>query len=192
MTLPTIPIPGINDEGFLPLPELRRQARVLGRDRFLVTYAAPALHVTDVGAEDPRLLGASGVLEDPGDETAPQLLTITDRGLKVLRYVDRVAFLVKRPGNPFPQFVSLGRSVTNDVVISIDSISKLHGYFMHGDGGWGYTDHGSTNGSFYNDERLASSQRMPLRSGDELRFGPGITVEFLLPEKLWERVTSDS
>jgi hypothetical protein len=119
------------------------------------------------------------------------LLTIAGANLRPLRYLDRVAFLAKRPGNPFPHFVSLGRSANNDVVVALDSVSKLHGYFTHGAEGWAFTDHGSTNGSILNGRAVERMQRTSLADGDRLKIGAGVTLRFLVPESLYYLARKD-
>jgi hypothetical protein len=179
MSVVTLKMPGTNDEGFLHLSKLREALQTKGREGFLQTYPVPALYVASLASEETSLLDETA----PGN-VSPQLLTIAGDSLRPLRYLDRVAFLAKRPGNPFPHFVSLGRSANNDVVVSLDSVSKLHGYFTHTGDGWAYTDQGSTNGSMINGRKVESSQRTPLTDGDRLKLGGGITLRFLLPESL--------
>lgn len=176
-------IPGADEEGFQHITELRKACRGRSLRAFSETYPAPALLVVGLGATE-----LQGVDEGAPTDSRPQLLTIAHKGLRVLRYVDRLAFLVKRPGNPFPHFVSLGRAGNNDIVLTVDSVSKVHGYFTCGADGWSFTDHGSTNGTSLNGRRLEGAARQPLSDTDQLQLGPGITLEFLLPETLHARL----
>jgi hypothetical protein len=184
MSVQTLKISGTNEEGFLHLAKVREAARSLSREAFLEDYPVPSLYVDSLDTQ------AIGPQEDATtDSVRPQLLTIAGASLRPLRYLDRLAFLTKRPGNPFPHFVSLGRSANNDMVVALDNVSKLHGYFTHGGEGWAYTDHGSTNGSVLNGQPVKSMQRTPLADGDRLKIGAGITLRFLLPESLYHLAT---
>lgn len=185
MTMSAVAVPGADQEGFQHLTQLRKAVRGLELAQYLERYPAPALLVVGLGSVDSHA-GDDAL----GSNLAPQLLTITHKGLSALRYLDRLGFLVKRPGNPFPHFISLGRAANNDLVISIDSVSKVHGYFINTGDGWAFTDHGSTNGTSINGRPLQGAVRQPLADGDQLQFGPGITVEFLLPETLFRRLHS--
>ena len=180
MSVQTLKISGTNEEGFLHLAKVREAIRSLSQEQFLKKYSVPALYVASLDTQ------TAGPQDDPSVESVrPQLLTIAGASLRPLRYLDRLAFLAKRPGNPFPHFVSLGRSANNDMVVALDNVSKLHGYFTHGGEEWAYTDHGSTNGSILNGQRLEPLQRTPLADGDRLKIGAGITLRFVLPNSLF-------
>ena len=65
---------------------------------------------------------------------------------------------------------SLGRAMTNDVVVLLDpSVSRLHAVIERYPTGFCVRDLGSANGTFVNGEAVKGETR--LRTGDELRLG---------------------
>lgn len=174
-------LPGTNAEGFVSLQHLRRVARDGSLSSFVKTYPVPAVIVVDVG------IGATTGNPAATTQSGPQLVTLFKSGKTAFRYLNEVAFVLKRPGNPFPQFVSVGRTTNNDVVLGVETVSKLHGYFSQTDGRWSLTDFRSTNGTFLNDERLESGKPVPVATGDRVRWGTQIVTEFLSPQALYER-----
>jgi hypothetical protein len=65
---------------------------------------------------------------------------------------------------------SLGRAMTNDVVVLLDtSVSRLHAVIERYPTGFCVRDLGSSNGTFVNGEPVRGETR--LRTGDELRLG---------------------
>jgi hypothetical protein len=172
---------GTNEEGFISLSRLRRVAREGSLASFVKTYPVPAVLVVDVG------VGAAEGNPAATTQAGPQLVTLFKSGKSAFRYLDEVAFLLKRPGNPFPQFISVGRTPNNDVVIGVETVSKLHGYFTQKEGRWFVTDFRSTNGTLLNGEPLVSGQPQPVATGDQVRWGDQIVTEFLTPQALFER-----
>ncbi len=120
-----------------------------------------------------------------------QLLTVSIKSAAVLRYLNRIAFLCKRPGNPYAHLVSIGRSASNDIAIAVDSVSKVHGYFALDGDSWSFTDHSSTNGSLLNDEPLQAGEKYPLADGDFLQLGLEVTLEYFTPGRLYDRLTRE-
>lgn len=179
MSVVSFQAPGADKDGFVAAASLGQVSGVLTEAEFVATYPAPALWVVEAIPEGMD-----------GDESSvmPQLLTIAHQGLEGLRYLDRLAFVAKRPGNPFSLFVSLGRSSSNDIVLGVESVSKVHGFFTWAGGEWYFTDRGSTNGSTLNGEALEASARALLRAGDRLGVGTGVVLEFLTPPALYGRL----
>jgi FHA domain len=97
-------------------------------------------------------------------------------------YDGKVAFLRKRPGNPFPHMISVGRARNHDVCLALGTVSKVQCYFIRGADGWSVVDQRSRNGTYLNGERLVPSRPAPLRDGDELRLGEEILAKFLHTE----------
>jgi hypothetical protein len=174
LSIQTLAVPGASKEGFLSRDALGAQARAQSAAVFAKVYAFPALYVCDitVGAPNP---GAA----DQTSRDGPQLMTLMNKGANAFRYLHEVGFLVKRPGNPFPQFISVGRAGNNDLVFAVDSVSKFHGYFSAEAGAWTVTDYRSTNGTELNGKRLEPAVATPVKSGDRIRFGEHVSVEFL-------------
>lgn len=174
-------IPGCDEDGFIPVHTLRAAAKSESAEEFARRYPTACLYVVDVG----KVTGG-----DPDATVEPggvQLLTMLDKGKSAFRYLDQVGFLVKRPGNPFPNFVSVGRAMNNDVVMSVETVSKLHAYFTFEDGGWMITDHRSTNGTQLNGRTVPPEMPEPVADGDRILFGKEVSVVFLSPEALYER-----
>jgi hypothetical protein len=69
--------------------------------------------------------------------------------------------------------VTIGRSRDNDVVLpgGQSTSSGHHAELTFKDGRWWIADLGSTNGTYVNEERLASGERRGLRNKDRLGFG---------------------
>ena len=174
-------LPGTNHEGFIALQRLRRTARDGSLASFVKTYPVPAVLVVDIG------VGAAEGNPAATAQAGPQLVTLFKSGKSAFRYLDEVAFLLKRPGNPFPQFISIGRTPNNDVVIGVETVSKLHGYFTQREGRWFVTDFRSTNGILLNDTPIESGTPHPVATGDRIRWGDQILTEFLTPQALYER-----
>ena len=171
---------GSDADGFAAFEEIQDRARQLPRDEFVRHFPVPALLVVyrepEVGSEP----------VDPASQGV-QLLTVSIKSAAILRYLNRLAFLCKKPGNHFAHLVSIGRSVSNDIAITVDSVSKVHGYFALDGDDWTFTDHSSTNGSLLNDKPLAAGQKNTLRDGDLLQLGLEVTLELFLPERLYDR-----
>jgi hypothetical protein len=170
-------------DGFVAFEVLEDRASQVTRDQFVEEFPVPALLVVLPEAEQQR----EG---PPGDSTdhGVQLLTVSIKSSHILRYLNRVAFICKRPGNRYAHLVSVGRSRSNDVSIAVDSVSKVHGYFARDeDGHWTFTDHTSTNGSQLNGKILTPGEKTALSDGDLLRLGLEMTFEYLSPEKTYDR-----
>lgn len=75
--------------------------------------------------------------------------------------------------------LSLGRDLSNDIVISDADVSRRHARLVQQGEGYLLEDLGSTNGTFVNGERLTAPQA--LRPGDSVRLGETVEVIFELP-----------
>ena len=159
---------------------LGAQARGQAAGAFARLYAFPALFIVDVAFDG----AAPGAGDDETVRDGARLMTQVHKGASALRYLHEIGFLVKRPGNPFPQFVSLGRAANNDLVFAVESVSKFHGYFTNDGGAWAVTDYRSTNGTELNGRKLEPAVATPVKSGDRIRFGTQLHAEFLDPVSL--------
>ena len=72
--------------------------------------------------------------------------------------------------------VTIGRDITNDIVINDPEVSRHHLRFTRGGGGFTMEDLGSTNGTFINGQRMTGSR--PLRSGDMIGLGETVTLAY--------------
>ena len=185
MTQTTWHYQGTDDRGFVTFARLRKRAQFITRERFAQDFPVPALLVVQ-GKEPSDPLAAEEASDD-----GLQLMTTAVGGFEVLRYLNRVAFVCKRPGNRFAHLVSVGRSPSNDIVVAVDSVSKVHGYFSFDGDERHYTDHNSTNGSLLNDRPVKAGEKYLLHDGDRLQLGLEVTLEFLSPATLFDRLTGE-
>src|SRR5207302_1417787 len=134
--IPEVPVSPKNDidaERFLALDTVRHLVRRIPQDEFVSKYGPSiqfsALGDGDASESDDGTKSSKGKSRtSAAEKSIRRTLAHDDKGAAAA-YHDRVAFLTKRPGNPFPQMVSIGRAMNNDIVILLETISKLHGYF---------------------------------------------------------------
>ena len=79
--------------------------------------------------------------------------------------------LKKQKAGPFAGTVLIGRSRTNDVCVAHSSVSKLHARIRTDAAGLFLSDAGSSNGTFFNNERLAKDAEARIVHAAQLRFG---------------------
>lgn len=72
--------------------------------------------------------------------------------------------------------ITIGRDITNDIVINDPEVSRHHCRLTQGGGGYTIEDLGSTNGTFVNGQRLTGAR--PLSHGDMLGLGETVTLAF--------------
>ena len=72
--------------------------------------------------------------------------------------------------------VTIGRDITNDIVINDPEVSRHHLRFTRGGDGFTMEDLGSTNGTFMNGQRMTGSR--PLRPGDMIGLGETVTLAY--------------
>ena len=175
--------PDADPHGFVKFDRIKERAAGTTREQFLQDFPAPALLAIFPDGDDPTSVA------DPIDPTDAgiQLMTISIKSTAILRYLGRVAFVAKRPGNPFAHLISVGRSATNDITMAVDSISKVHGYFVRHGEGWGFTDYDSTNGSTLAGKRLEPGGTSPLHDGVVLQLGLEAMLQYLSPESLYQK-----
>ncbi len=172
-------------EGFVSLDALRAQATV---SPSAAEFERSRPHPVLVMMEGSQPASATG--KKSPSASAFLIATLEGKGASssTHRYHGRATFVAKRPGNPFPNMVSIGRATSNDIVIALETISKLHGYFLHENDAWYYTDYQSTNGTVINDKRVAKGEKRLVQDGDRMELGLDIGAVFLLPRSLYERV----
>jgi len=171
--------PEADANGFVPLEVLGERARELDREAFVERYPVPALVVLYHERD------SDGEYLNPLD-SGVQLLTMSIKSTAILKYLHQVTFVTKRPGNLYAHLISIGRSAGNDISIAVETLSKLHGYFVREDEGWSFIDHGSTNGSKLDDKPLEAGVNHRLEDGDVLQLGLEVAMQFLLPETLYD------
>ena len=72
--------------------------------------------------------------------------------------------------------ITLGRDITNDIVINDPEVSRHHMRLTRGAGGYTLEDLGSTNGTFVNGQRLTGAK--PLNNGDMIGLGETVTLGY--------------
>jgi hypothetical protein len=90
----------------------------------------------------------------------------------------RIAAVRKKPQNPFPERISVGRAKNCDVVIRLPHISKLHAHFMVGGKALKLVNNNSSNGTSVNGHKLTPGEAMPIALGDKVDFG-GVEAELV-------------
>ena len=164
--------------GMLEARELWDRTGVLGRDGFLAAqHAWVLLKHPDAGIAlvDPKFDYHTVAIRTDGPR-------ITDP------YPNewRLAHVLKRAGNPFPDRISIGRANNCDVVLRLPFVSKLHAHFVGtGPGTLRLTDNRSANGTTVAGRTLAPGEAVDVRSGDWIGFGP-LRLQLLDPSDLYD------
>lgn len=97
--------------------------------------------------------------------------------------------IIKRPGNPYPDRMSVGRALNCDVVLRFPVVSKLHAHFtLTVAGQLRLTDLGSSNGTWHNGLRLESGRPVLVAPRDRLSFG-GVHCQVIDADALYELVS---
>lgn len=76
----------------------------------------------------------------------------------------------------------IGRSIVCPIQLLDRSVSRRHAVVGHSPSGFYITDLGSLNGTWINDRRLGSAERVELEDGDLVQFGT-IQIEFFLSKR---------
>lgn len=83
-----------------------------------------------------------------------------------------VVTLQPQEGHAWGNRISVGRASNNDIILTDNSVSKLHAYFsVEEDGTITLRDMESRNGTTVGGEQLPTGGRRPVSSGDEISFG---------------------
>ncbi|MEM6730537.1 MAG: FHA domain-containing protein [Myxococcota bacterium] len=170
------------------LYEYVMRSRGLSRETFQTEFPHPFLvvqHVDDAPKSQwsfkTQTLSTTGIefvemLEREGLTIAPE----------AARY--EVFPVAKQPGNPWPERISVGRARNSDIVLSDNSVSKLHAHFIVNDSGhMTVVDAGSRNGVRLGKKKLNASEPEKVRSGDTITFGAA-ALTFLGPAELFDLI----
>ena len=101
-------------------------------------------------------------------------------------------FPVRRTGrSPFPNFISVGRAKSNDVIIEDESVSKFHAFFRRTEKGpFVLQDGGSKNGTKVDEEQVPDKNKgspVVVESGMRVRFG-NVEMTFLMTPEFCDLV----
>jgi hypothetical protein len=166
------------------LSDLATELRTRGRARFLEIYPASSVLVG---------VGILGVLAEESERTAEGTLRInvgnTREYLRTASLVERVWFLVKKPGKRDVPRIILGRTSEADVSVPELSISVEHCAFEAGPFGLRLVDIESTNGTQLNGAPLEPNRSVPLRSHDRIVIGR-FEFEYLRNKELMDRLST--
>lgn len=177
-------------QGSVDQAERYYQLTHLGRDAF-IRSVAPAALVRKRSAEDYKPLErADRDLRNTYAEDT--LLARLDTGLLATMGEGQfeVFPLMKKPGAPFADMITVGRTANNDVVLKDITVSRFHAYFRQRDGQWLVCDAGSKNGTFWGDVQLKARKEQALASGDKVRLGD-IATTFYTAEELFDVLRPD-
>jgi hypothetical protein len=142
-----------------------RHLIALGREEFLAA-AAPAAFVHYPGR---RRVGAHATDRTIAPEETAE---VNDPAPHGEAEVDLEVFpLVKKPGASFPDRITIGRTLNNDIVIVDHSVSRFHAYVRQTGDGWVIADAGSKNGSWLRGSPLEPRRELPIPSRAVLRLG---------------------
>jgi pSer/pThr/pTyr-binding forkhead associated (FHA) protein len=150
----------------MELNELTDLAAKLSSDEFVARFP----HLFLLYYETVDALGASSF--------ATQVVS-RDQAKKKPTSELRVMPLVKAPGNPYSDRISVGRARNCDVVLRNPSVSKLHAHLRREpNGSWVLIDVNSHNGTAIDGVRVSPSQPVPMRIGEQVTFG-GMVVRIV-------------
>ncbi len=164
------------------LSTLVAETRSLSLEEFLAAWPMPVLlHRVEEDDEEDRAF-KTGITDPRANrlEVAAGLTNHAD--LEVLK-------IEKRPGGPFKDRISVGRSRNNDIHLDYPKISKFHAFFT-----WSedqsklhLTDADSTNGTFVNSHQIKSGQPVVLPDRALISFGR-YHFRFHMPTGLYQVV----
>ena len=121
-------------------------------------------------------------------------MTVRDaEGIPMVPEPDLVVFPIRHGRHKQPgEFISVGRSASNDVVIPFEPITRFHALFSQdATGRFFLLDAGSKNGTFLNDGPVPMKDRgepQEVKSGAIIRMGP-LSFTFLMAGDFYELVT---
>jgi pSer/pThr/pTyr-binding forkhead associated (FHA) protein len=151
-------------------------ARRLTREEFVARMPELILVGDEAFTKQPSLLKtASMQVIDWNEPTAVRNALLHDKP------PGRLVLPLRKVQKIFPNMVTVGRALNNDLVILDEAVSKLHAYFTRlgsttvstatGPTRLGLVDAGSTNGTWINDQRLATEATpVEIKAGMRLKF----------------------
>ena len=100
--------------------------------------------------------------------------------------------VVKRPENPFPERMTVGRAVNCDLVLRVPFVSKVHAHILVSeDGGYSLHDNRPSHATFHNRTKLEPGATCPLAVGDFIGFG-SLEFEFVDADRLHQILCAEA
>ena len=95
--------------------------------------------------------------------------------------------------NAFAMEVTVGRILTNDIVIDDGTVSRFHAYFRqeYRTGAWQLIDACSSNGTAVNQKKISPEEAAVVADGAKITFGSVETI-FYLPQSFLARLKSEA
>lgn len=153
------------------LDHLRERARRWGRDRFCEKQAGLYFvkrPTVDVAATSDAEPGPIDYHTTAVPLSAPE--PFLDLGPFAAEW--RVAAVKKKPGNPFPERLGIGRAPNCDVVLRLSFVSKLHAHLVVEEGQpLRLVDLESANGTMVRGRRIAPNTPVDVEVGERIQFG---------------------
>lgn len=143
---------------------------------FLAQWDCPFLVVR---WPEPGGAGEQGSFETLKDMTV-------DKVMALARAAEQVFPLRRRGVHEF-DFVTLGRTSNNDLVVDSERVSKCHMIFRERGGNWQLTDTGSTNGTRVDGQPLEPRRPVPLTDDTTIEIGQVMTATFLTASEFYSR-----
>ncbi|MFO7180673.1 MAG: FHA domain-containing protein [Pseudomonadota bacterium] len=112
--------------------------------------------------------------------------TLAQIGIDPLASEWRIVPVRKRPDNPFPERLSIGRATNCDLVLRLPFVSKVQAHFVQQpDGSFVLRNKEPSNPTFHNHRKLEPNASRPLTVGDMVGFGP-LVFEFVDAARLYD------
>jgi hypothetical protein len=155
----------------------------LGRPSFIAEHSGFHLLKPPTTAYDAEVLGFATVTADAESMDPSHIVPSVSHWQSIK--------IAKRPGNPYPDRMSVGRALNCDVVLRFPVVSKLHAHFSFtADHRLRVTDLGSSNGTWHNGQRLETGRPVIVDPRDLLSFG-GVHCEVIDAAGLYELVSGE-
>jgi hypothetical protein len=142
----------------------------LGREAFLQSAAGAALVLQGGHLESiTRSAGHSGSVSEHTLLASLDLALSQGTGDEEARVA--VFPMVKKPGAPFSEMITVGRTTNNDIALNDVTVSRFHAYFKAAGDSWVVCDSGSKNGTTVGGTNLEPRKEIKLKSGTQILFG---------------------
>ena len=164
------------------------QLALLGREAFIASVAPAALLRPRSGEDKkrPERMDLRNIYSE--DTLLARLDTSTGEEDQTGKY--EIYPLIKKPGAPFADMITVGRTANNDVVLKDITVSRFHAFFHQKAAQWVVCDAGSKNGTFLHGDQLEARHEREVKSGDSVRIGD-ITTTFYTAEDLYDLIRPD-